>query len=662
MALSATMAVAGAAQAAVPSFTHAEGVLSATAGGLAADGIYKVTFGIYKDESGGNPLWVEGPVNVGVKDGQWTAQLGTTTPIPAAAITGTNLWLGMQIGSDPELSRKPLASVTFALRAALADGLECSGCITAAHLKSDAFTAYVKSADLAKVATTGKFSDLIGGPDLTGYVKTSDLAGYAKTSDLSGYAKASDLGVYAKTADLAKVATTGKFSDLSGGPDLSSYAKTADLADYVKASALAKVAGTGSYTDLSNTPTPVQIGKACGTGLVMKGIKADGSYDCATGGGIAADMIDEVSNGLIYNQFVDKVDGTKDIQIKDGFSAGTSDTLAFPSVGQAQKLWIEFSGLNSDMSKVVIELYAPNVATPYILYNGGKTGTAVVAKYNDTDAVVSGDLNKDWLGKDIVGNWTIIVKDTAAIQVPPGTPPFTYDGKYNWSVNIQTLSSKKIQVKGNLIVDGNLDVGGTFTAKIAASMMFPPGSKPFLYGWSVDHTEGNWNYNPQHSYAHQVPIDNASLHAIASQIAYADGNGNIHFGIGGSNYGNGNNDYTRQYLIAFVKNTTAADITRQICFRTSSNPWGNGNYRGISVNTANTWSTTGNDMSGGDCPNVTFPANKASVVVLKSGTYMWTTWNGYWNKSIIGYYNDTWKLPAGLEWDYQRYYDWTINK
>jgi hypothetical protein len=170
-------------------------------------------------------------------------------------------------------------------------------------------------------------------------------------------------------------------------------------------------------------------------------------------------MINEISNDLIWNQFVDSTSGTKDVLIKDGFSAGVTDTLAFPDVGVTQKLWVDVNVSNSDVSKVVVELYGPGMSTPYLLYNGGKTGSALVAKYNDGDALVSGDMNKDWLGKNIKGTWSITVKDTAAITVPPGTPAFVNDGKFNWSISIQTLSSKKVQIKGNLLVDGSIKVG-----------------------------------------------------------------------------------------------------------------------------------------------------------------------------------------------------------
>jgi hypothetical protein len=414
------------AQAAVPTTSAIEGVLMSSGGGPAADGNYTVSVSIYGAETGGSAVWTESGVTIAAKGGQFSYQIGSKTPLSAAALSLSTAWIGVQIGTDPELPRKPLGAAPFALRAAIAEGLECTGCLKAGNLDAGVLQPYAKAADLGAYAKTA---------DLSAYAKASDLGAYAKTSDLSSYAKSADLGDYVKAASLAKVAGTGSYNDLKDLPTL------------------AKVATSGSYADLTNKPVMAKIDSACGTNLVMKGIKADGSYECASAG-IAADMINEVSNDLIWNQFVDKTDGTKDVQIKDGFSAGVTDTLAFPDIGVAQKIWVEFNAGNSDVSKLTVELYGPGMTTPYILYKGSKTGTTLVAKYNDADKVDTGDMDKDWLGKNIKGNWSITVKDTLAISVPPGTPPFVFDGKFNWSVNIQTLSSKKIQIKGDLIVDG----------------------------------------------------------------------------------------------------------------------------------------------------------------------------------------------------------------
>ncbi len=415
LALAGTAASAGAA---VPTAATFEGVLTSAGGGPAADGTYQITFAVYAAASGGTALWSEGPVAVTAKGGQISYQMGSKSPLSAAGLNTATAFLGIQIGSDPELPRQPLGASLFALRAAVAEGLDCSGCLKGAMLDSAVLQPYAKTTDLGA------------------YAKATDLSGYAKTADLGVYAKSSDLGAYAQTATLAKVAQSGLYADLKSPP------------------VLADVAKTGSYGDLLNLPVLAKVGTACGTGLVLNGFKADGSADCGALK-VAADYIDEISNGLIWNQFVDGTSGTADVGIPDGKGAGVSDSLLFPDIGSAQALWVDVALSNSDVSKITIELYAPNSATPYILYSGGKAGTGFKVSFNKDTALVSGDMNKDWIGKNIAGTWSITVKD------PNDNVSTTNDGKFNWAVNIQTLSTKKIQIKGNLIVDGTLQIGGT---------------------------------------------------------------------------------------------------------------------------------------------------------------------------------------------------------
>ncbi|MBI5607881.1 MAG: hypothetical protein HY902_03270 [Deltaproteobacteria bacterium] len=435
------------ATAAVPTTIGLEGVLLSSGGAAAADGLYDITFGIYNDPTTGNPLWVEGPVKVSVKSGAFTYVLGTTKALSAAVLNGTGLYLSLQVSPDPELPRKPLASQAFAFRAAVAEALECSGCIKPAMLDAAVLQGYAKTADLSA------------------YAKTSDLSVYAKAADLSAYAKTADLAAYAKTALLAKVATSGSYADLANIPDHSVYAKATDLTAYVKAASLAKVAGSGAYADLSGLPVLAQVGKLCGTGLVMNGHNADGSISCVAST-LQADMIDEISNGLIFNQFVDSQAGAASTKIPDGLGAGVTDTLTFPDIGLAQKIWVNLSLTNSDLTGVKVELYGPGVSTPYVLFNGGKTGTALSGNYNTDIPLVSGNLNGDWLGKNIKGAWSITVKD---LKVGGGSGGF--DGAFSWSINIQTLSSKKIEIKGNLIVDGSLSMGAGNTG-LSGDMVF----------------------------------------------------------------------------------------------------------------------------------------------------------------------------------------------
>lgn len=218
------------ASAAVPASMTVEAMLSSSGGGAVADGNYAMTFLLYKDAEGGSAYWSEGPAQVAVKNGALSYVLGTTTPLTASAVAA-GAWVAIKVGADPEMQRRLLRSVPYALRAGVAEGLDCSGCVT------------------------------------VGMINSEVLAGYAKTADLSAYAKATDLGVYAKATDLAAYTPTTK---------------------------LAKVATTGAYADLSGLPTLAKVGVACGTGLAVKGIKADGSLDCAAsvvGGKCAAGQV-----------------------------------------------------------------------------------------------------------------------------------------------------------------------------------------------------------------------------------------------------------------------------------------------------------------------------------------------------------------------------------
>lgn len=584
-----------AATAAVPPTMTASGVILSPTGGPSPDGNYALSFGIYTAQTGGQLLWSEKAVQVPVKGGYFTYALGTSQPLPGGGWSLSSAWLGISVASEPELPRQPLTSVLFAQRAGVADAVACTGCITAAALNSQV---------------------------------------------LQGYAKVADLSEFVVVQSLAKVAGTGNYADLSNQPSF------------------AKIATSGKYSDLLEKPVFPAVGTACGTGLVVKGTKADGSWDCASAG-IGPDMLNEVSNNLLWNQFTSTFAGTKDIQIKDGFAAGTIDSVAVTDVGVAQAIWIQVDLLNSDLSKVALELNAPGLTTPYVLYKGGKTGTSLSVKFNDTTALFSGDLNKDWVGKNPKGNWAITVRDTAIVQVPPGQPPFVYDGKFNWSIHVQTLSSTKVQVKGDLVIDGKLDVAGGLTTAAGASLLFPPGSRPMLYGEYIDSMGGQNLQGTYYSNAQDVPYkDNIALRNVISSIVWADKFGNLQIHRGVTNTVT-STDQSRLYLVAFLNNPTAAPVTRNICFRYASRSAANGAT--LALNGVAVW-TSASNIAGSACQSVTFPANVSSALVLKSGAfsysssyYMFRLWTGFYNNSLD-------LTGTGLAWDYDRYYGWVTNQ
>ena len=91
---------------------NAEGRTSSSAAG--------VTFAIYKDQAGGNPLWIETQTVVLDTKGSYTAQLGATKPegLPLDLFTsGEARWLGVRLNGGEEQPRVMLLSVPYALKA-----------------------------------------------------------------------------------------------------------------------------------------------------------------------------------------------------------------------------------------------------------------------------------------------------------------------------------------------------------------------------------------------------------------------------------------------------------------------------------------------------------------------------------------------------------------
>jgi subtilisin-like proprotein convertase family protein len=570
--------------AAVPNASVLEATLNSTGGGPAADGNYAITFAIYKDATDPTALWSEGPVQIAVKNGQFSYVLGSTTPLKPSLLSA-GAFLTFKVGTDPELPRKAVNASLFSLRAAVAESIDCSGCIPATALEAQALNAFAKKSDLAGVALSGNYSDLSGLPTLT---------------------------AYAKAVDLAKSATTG------------------------------------SFTDLKDLPTLPLIGKSCGTGLVLAGFKADGTLDCVQGGSAGSlppDGIDEISNNLIFNQFTDVIASPKQpINIPDNNPIGASDTIVVPDIGTAQKLSVSLTLVNSDISKVKIYLYDPN-NTEYVLYDkSGKTGDGIITSYPDNTKPVSGDLTT-WVGKNPKGNWIIKVVDSSFFNN-------VNDGQIQkWSVTIQTLSNKKIQVKGDLIVDGNLTVNGNN----------PTVSAP-TYRWAEFNTfdqQADW---------------------------FASNDANLFGGVNPSNWSNGNATggnlsadkeilrglFNNKKVIAKnslvcadiwpyyssdngkmcgalfrVKNTTQGDIVwKPQFYYTSYSGWSE--IASVAINGSNIWSSNNNAYSNSAATvSVTVPKNRVSTVVVMSASSP-----GYGNSmrtTFLGFYNNSLALPSGLQ-------------
>jgi len=97
---------------------------AADAQGKTITGIAGATLAIYKDQSGGTPLWMETQNVQADAKGNYMVQLGATKPdgLPLNLFTsGEARWLGVTINGGEEQPRILLLSVPYALKAADAE-------------------------------------------------------------------------------------------------------------------------------------------------------------------------------------------------------------------------------------------------------------------------------------------------------------------------------------------------------------------------------------------------------------------------------------------------------------------------------------------------------------------------------------------------------------
>ncbi len=113
----------------VPQIIAYQGRLLDAIGDPVADGPYLIKFRFYNDPVAGTTLWDSGIRQLETVDGYINYNLGDTSLIPDALFANdTNLWLGIKVGTDPEMTpRSRLASVGHAYHALRADSTEWGG-------------------------------------------------------------------------------------------------------------------------------------------------------------------------------------------------------------------------------------------------------------------------------------------------------------------------------------------------------------------------------------------------------------------------------------------------------------------------------------------------------------------------------------------------------
>lgn len=118
----AVLALASPATADVPQMLNYQGHLT-DASGVFLDTTVSITFTIYDDSTGGAVIWTETHPAVTVDSGMFNVILGTFNAAHDTICHWPERWLGITVGSDPELSpRTRLVSAPYAFRAASVPG------------------------------------------------------------------------------------------------------------------------------------------------------------------------------------------------------------------------------------------------------------------------------------------------------------------------------------------------------------------------------------------------------------------------------------------------------------------------------------------------------------------------------------------------------------
>ena len=418
--------------AATPTTMVLEGLLAATGGGAAADGDYVATFALYNVPTGGTAVWVEPNKKLTVKNGQFAHVLGQSKSITAALLGQlTTAYLGIQIGFEPELPRTALHSVAYALRSAAADAVDCSGCVKAGQLAANAVGGDKVSFPYAAAKTKGGPATSALDLACTGCVTVSEMK-FDSDVDFGGNA------IKAKKVIAADVAA-------------STVTATTFIGDGSKLTGLKSPAGTCAVK-----------------GEVVKGIKADGSLLCVAAmdpSALPPDGLDEVSNGLLTNQFSEvAVSGTTPLAIPDNNPVGIGDVIDVPDFGVAQGLTISADVTNSDTANLTISLIDP-AGGKYVLWDKTAKGAAVKTSWPSPTKTVSGDLSA-WIGKNPKGKWYIRVMDTAFLNNGD-------DGALKaWSVQVAVLASAKVGVGGGLVLKNAASAPYPCDASVSGSLYF----------------------------------------------------------------------------------------------------------------------------------------------------------------------------------------------
>jgi len=137
--------------AAVPQVIPYQGQLK-DAAGTPVNGVVNITFSLYTTDTSTTSIWSETHIGVNISKGLFKVDLGSVTGFLVGTFS-TPVWLGVTIGTDPEMSpRTPLNSAPFALHA---DDADTVGGFSSLQLDQSAHVGATNNPHAVTAAQTG---------------------------------------------------------------------------------------------------------------------------------------------------------------------------------------------------------------------------------------------------------------------------------------------------------------------------------------------------------------------------------------------------------------------------------------------------------------------------------------------------------------------------
>jgi hypothetical protein len=332
-------------------------------------GTQGVTFLLYKEETGGAPLWMETQNVQADKNGRYSVTLGSVTSngLPAEAFSaGEARWLGVQPSGQAEKPRTLLVSVPYALKALDAETL--GGRPASAFLMAPAPGSPTSKAGAQIPPAAEQANEVVcssGTACKSGFVPLfASNGGSAKVTD----SIVTQSGTTLKVAGSETVTSTASAPALVGRS--SGTNAVSDGVDGVASSASASgVAGI-------NKGNGIGVYGTGGTGVYGTGPNAGGTFVATTAAGTGVFGSSNPGNAGSFGGFFISNNGT-------GVVGSSSNGLAMDAEGGAGQALVAANNGTQDT------FVATNTGSGFPLFVGGPTGGVFITGNGDLTATGS---------------------------------------------------------------------------------------------------------------------------------------------------------------------------------------------------------------------------------------------------------------------------------